>query len=89
MAIVAKLCFICLQQTFVRRGMGNMTADAFPLLQQRVDKTTFESFLKGFMTFQTYLPLGAELELELILSVSRCGKGKKAREAEREKSTVS
>jgi hypothetical protein len=41
------------------------------------------------MTFQAYLPLGAELELELILGVSRYGKGKQAHEAEPEKSTVS
>ena len=89
MAVVAKLGFICVQQTLVRRAMGNMAAYAFPLLQQRVDISTLESFIKRFMTFQTYSPLGAELELELILSVSRCGKGKKAHEAERKKSTVS
>ena len=40
-AVVAKLCFICLQQTFVWRGVGNMAADAFPFFQQRVDKTIF------------------------------------------------
>jgi hypothetical protein len=69
--------------------MGNMAAGAFPLLQQRVDISTLESFIEGFMTFQAYSSLGAELEFEVILSISRCSKGKKAHEAEREKSTVS
>jgi hypothetical protein len=32
-AVVTKLCFICVQQIFVRRSMGNMTANAFPFLQ--------------------------------------------------------
>jgi hypothetical protein len=41
------------------------------------------------MTFKAYLPLGAELELELVFRVNRCGKGKKAHEADREKSNVS
>ena len=69
--------------------MGNMTANAFPFLQQRVDISTLESLLKGLMTIQAYLPLGAELELELILRVSRYGKDKQAHEAEPEKSSVS
>jgi hypothetical protein len=69
--------------------MGQVTTRAFSFFHQRVDISTLESFLKGLVAFQAYLPLGAELELELILSVSRCGKGKKAHEAEREKSTVS
>ena len=62
--------------------MRNMAAYAFPLLQQWVDVSTLESFVKRFMAFQAYSPFGAELELELILGVSRCGKGKKAHEAE-------
>jgi hypothetical protein len=28
-AVVAKLCFICVQQTLVRRSMGNMAAGTF------------------------------------------------------------
>jgi len=68
--------------------MGNMTADAFPFLQQRVDKAPIESFLKSFMTFQTCLPLGAELEIKLVLRVSRHGIDKEAHNAEREKSGV-
>lgn len=66
-----------------------MTADAFPSFQQRVHKTPFQSFIKSLVTFQAYLPLGAEFELELILSVSWDGIDKKSHDAEQQKGSVS
>jgi hypothetical protein len=41
------------------------------------------------MTFQAYLPLDAELELELVFRMDRCTIDEKAHEPEREKSKVS
>ena len=66
-----------------------MTAGAFTFLQQWVDKTPFQSFIKSLVTFQAYLPLGAEFELELILRVSWRSVGKKAHHAEQEKGSIS
>ena len=83
-AIVAKLCRICDQQAFVRRGVRNVAAGTLPFFQEWMDITLLENFLKVFMTLEAGGPFGSGLELE---GVGRVGwwwydQDKKPHEAE-------
>ena len=67
MAFYADLPGFGIEQFPMGRSVGVVTADALPLLDRRVDKSTLHLFLKGYVAVETFFACRTGEEVEIPL----------------------